>query len=127
MKENPEIIDKLLGLYYFSKITGTKESKDGYIYFLTPVNDFDEDLGGPRYNDMKESVVRAKNGVLYIFPSWFFNSESGEKSKFLNYIPGLTLKNILDYIFKGFKKRYPELKLEKRDDWFNYAFEDEIK
>ena len=121
MKENPEIIDKLLELYYFSKIIGTKESKDGYIYFLTSDDSFDDDFGGPHYNDIKVSVVRAKNGVLYIFPHWFIHS------KFLNYLPGVTRKNILNYIFEGFKKRYPQLKLEKRDDWFDYAFEGEIK
>ena len=121
MKENPEIIDKLLGLYYFSKIIATKESKDGYIYFLTSDDSFDDDFGGPHYNDIKVSVVRAKNGVLYIFPHWFIHS------KFLNYLPGVTRKNILNYIFEGFKKRYPQLKLEKRDEWFNYAFEGEIK
>ena len=117
MKENDEIIDSLLDLYFFSKIAGTKESKDGYTYFLVMDDEFDDESN----SYYKVSVVRAKNGVLYIFPSWFLESE------FSNYIPDVTRKNILDYIFEGFKKRYPELKLEKRDDWFDYAFEGEIR
>ena len=116
-EENDEIIDSLLDLYFFSKIAGTKESKDGYTYFLVMDDEFDDESN----SYYKVSVVRAKNGVLYIFPSWFLESE------FSNYIPDVTRKNILDYIFEGFKKRYPELKLEKRDEWFDYAFEGEIR
>lgn len=117
MEENDEIIDSLLDLYFFSKIVGTKESKDGYTYFFMLDDEFDDES----YSYNKVSVVRAKNGVLYIFPLWFLESE------FLNYIPDVTRKNILNYVFEGFKKRYPELKLEKRDEWFDYAFEGEIR
>lgn len=116
MEENDEIIDTLLDLYFFSKIVDIKVSKDGYTYFLIIDVDFYDDEDAP-----KMSVVRAKNGVLEIFPSWFLHSD------FVNYIPGITKKNILDYIYEGFKNRYPELNLEKRDDWFDYAFEAEIR